>query len=350
MDRIKVGLIGCGWWATVNHLPLLKQREDVEVVSACGLNEAVLERAQASFGIRHTTTDYRELLDQPVDAVIVTSPHRLHYEHARAALERKLHVMCEKPMTLRGSEAWELVRLARMSDRILLVPYGWHYKPFIQEAKRWLDEGTVGQVEYVLCHMASPTKQFFSGNGSVPSSFTPTIATPDASTWQVKSLGGGYAHGQISHSAALMFWLIGLDAHEVTCQMSSPASDVDMYDAAIVKFTNGGLAVVSGAATLPEDDKFQIDIRIFGTKGVLLLDVERERLELRLHTGGNRLAEIPAGAGSYSCEQPPNTFIDLILGKGYNCSPGEVAAKSVELVDAMHESAETHKPVVIRRG
>lgn len=349
MHKIRIGFIGCGWWATFNHMPLLKQRADVELVSACGLDEVVLEKARARFEFRHTTTDYRELLEQDLDAVVVSSPHSLHYEHAKAALERGLHVMCEKPMTLLASEAWDLVDLARRNQRILLVPYGWHYKPWIKTAKEWMEEGALGEVEYLMCHMASPTKEFFSGKGGVPSSFSPTIAQPDLSTWQIKHLGGGYAHGQVTHSAALMFWLVGLDAQQVICQTSSPHSGVDMYDAAIVRFTTGALATLSGAATLPQEDKFQIDLRIFGSKGVLLLDLERERLELRLHEGAHRSVEVPAGAGAYSCEGPPNAFVDLILGNGYNYSPGDVAAKSVELVDAMHRSAERHAPVVIQR-
>lgn len=258
--------------------------------------------------------------------------------------------MCEKPMALRASEAWDLVELARRNSRILLVPYGWNYKPWVRTAKEWMLEGALGEVEYLMCHMASPTKQLFSGNGSVPSSFSPTIAQPDLSTWQVKSLGGGYAHGQLTHSTALMFWLLGLDAREVICQTTSPQSGVDMYDAAVVRFTTNALATLSGAATLPQEDKFQIDLRVFGNKGVLLLDMERERLELRLHEGAHRSVEVPAGAGAYSCEQPPNAFIDLILGTGHNCSPGEIAAKSVELVEAMYRSAETRAPVVIERN
>ena len=57
--------------------------------------------------------------------------------------------------------------MAAENQRTLLVPYGWNYKPFSQEAKRLMDEGAVGDVEYALCHMASPTKEFFGAGGSV---------------------------------------------------------------------------------------------------------------------------------------------------------------------------------------
>ena len=90
------------------------------------------------------------------DGIVVASPHTLHYEHAHAALERGLHVMCEKPMTTNAAEARQLVQLAEDKGVHLLVPYGWHYKEFVQQAKRLMDDGAVGDIEYVLCHMASP--------------------------------------------------------------------------------------------------------------------------------------------------------------------------------------------------
>ena len=59
------------------------------------------------------TPQAEELVNYPgLDAVLVTSPHTLHYEHARLALQRGLHVLCEKPMCTRGEDARELVRLA----------------------------------------------------------------------------------------------------------------------------------------------------------------------------------------------------------------------------------------------
>lgn len=275
----------------------------------------------------------------------MSSPHDLHYEHARAALERGLHVMCEKPMTLHASEAWDLISLARKQQRHLLIPYGWHYKGFIQEAKKikkMMMDGAVGEVEYVLCHMASPTKEFFAGGSAqVPNRWPATLSAPEPSTWQDKHRGGGYGYGQVTHSSALMLWLTGLRVHEVSCRMTSPNSKVDMYDGATLKFEGGAIGTISGAATLPDGDPFQIDLRIFGDRGVLLLDVEagHERLRLRRHDGQHREIPVAKGEGAYSCEGPPNRFIDLIQGHGINNSPGEVAARSVEIIEAFYVSA-----------
>lgn len=346
MDKVRIGFIGAGWWATANHMPVLARRDDVEMAGVCRLGAEMPQAVKEKFNFPFATEDYHELLEQDLDGVVVTSPHHLHYEHARAALLSGRHVMCEKPMTLKAEQAWELVNLAKERNLHLLIPYGWHYKPYIQQAKQLMEEGLVGNIEYVLCHMASPTKELFGGSGQAPEQPVETFTQPEPSTWQVKEHGGGYAHGQITHSSGLMFWLTGLRAKEVTARMSSVNASVDMYDAATVTFDNGAIGVVSGAATLPPDVKFQLDVRVFGSEGVLTLDVDRERLDLFRHDGKHRKISVEPGAGDYSCEGPPNRFVELIKGEGRNDSPGEVGARSVELLDAMFESvAEGGVPV-----
>lgn len=337
--KVRLGFIGAGWWATVNHMPILKARDDVELVAVSRRDPALLAEVQREFGFEHALTDYRELLQLGLDGVVVSSPHAAHHEHALDALRAGSHVLCEKPMTLDPAQAWELVGEARDRDLHLLVPYGWHYKPFIIEAKRLMDEGAVGDIEYALCHMASPTKGFFAGGGGPPQRWEATISAPDPGTWQLPERGGGYAHGQVTHSSALLFWLSGLRASRVSALMTRPGSRVDMYDAAAVEFEGGAIGSISGAATLPDEDKFQVDLRIFGSEGVMLLDVERERLEFRRHDGNHISVDVPPGDGDYTCDTPPERFVELIRRRGRNDSPGDVAARTVELIDAMHRSA-----------
>ena len=53
----------------------------------------------------------------------------------------------------------------------------------------------------------------------------------------------------------------------------------------VVRFADGATASLSGASTLPKGQPVQIDLRIFGSEGMLVLDIERERLELRRRDG-----------------------------------------------------------------
>jgi predicted dehydrogenase len=339
MAKVRIGFIGAGWWATTNHIPLLAQHPNVEMVGVCRLGKEMLQRIQDEFNIPFGTEEYAELLAQGLDGVVVTSPHHLHYEHARAALLAGCHVMVEKPMTLKAADAWALVELAHARNLQIIVPYGWHYTPYIQQAKQLMDDGIVGQIEHVMCHMASPTKALFGGSGAPPAEHAADFLAPDPKTWQVKEHGGGYAHGQITHASGLMFWLTGLRAEEVSARIATVGAPVDMYNAATLRFANGALGVVSGAATLPDHVKFQLDIRIFGSEGLLLLDIERARMQVFRHDGKQIALDLPADAGAYSCDGPPARFVELIQGHGRNDSPGEVAARSVELIDAMFRSA-----------
>ena len=347
-QKVRLGFIGAGWWATANHMPLLAQRDDVELTAVCRLGADELRQVKEKFGFRFATEDAAELVDHPgLDAVIVSSPHTLHYEHAKRSLENGLHVLCEKPMCTRGDQARELVALATRKGRHLLVPYGWHYKPFVQQAKRWMDEGAVGTVQYVLCHMASPIRDLLQHGHfqaeRVSGQAGGVLFQPDPTTWADPQVaGGGYGHAQLSHSTGMLFWLTGLEPESVYALMANGPARVDLYDALSVRFRGGAIGTVSGAGTIPpgEQAKYQVDLRIFGTEGLLMLDCERARLELRRHDGRTERLDLAPDAGAYSCEGPPHNFVDLILGKtAVNSAPGEAAARSVGLLDAAYRSA-----------
>jgi predicted dehydrogenase len=337
--RIRLGFIGAGWWATSNHMPILVARPDVELVAVCGLGRENLERVCERFGFAHATEDYRELLTLDLDGVVVSSPHIRHFEHARAALQAGRHVMVEKPMTTRANEAWELVNLARQKNLHLLVPYGWNYKPFVEQAARHVAGGAIGDVEHVLCHMASPIRDLLGGRhfAAADSAFI----HPDPRTWADPEVaGGGYGHSQLSHATGMLFFLTSLRAASAFALMTTSGAAVEINDAIAVRFENGAIGAISGTAAVPDGQKYQVDVRLFGTEGMLLLDVERERMELRRRDGRDVTETIPASLGDYTCEGPPNRFVDLIQGTASsNNSSGEMAARSVELLDAAYRSA-----------
>ncbi len=343
--KARIGFIGAGWWATSNHMPLLAARDDVEMAAVCRLGADELAQVQERYGFHMATQDFRELLEVDLDGVIVASPHTLHFEHARAVLERGLHLMCEKPMTTRAAHARELVELARARGVTLLVPYGWHHKPFVQRAKALMDNGAVGRIEYVLCHMASPIRGLLSGQDldidDVSGGSEAPLFSPDPATWaDPDRAGGGYGHAQISHSSGMLFWLTGLRAERVFSVMSAPGSRVDLYDAVTVRFADGAIGTVSGAGSVPTDQTFQVDLRIFGDEGMLLLDCERARLELKRHDGAHEIVDVDPASGGYQCDGPPANFVDLVLGRTEtNWSPGEAAMRGVEMLDAAYRSA-----------
>ena len=345
-SKARIGFIGAGWWATSNHMPVLQARDDVDLVGVCRLGADELRQIQDRFGFPYATEDYRELLnDCELDAVVVASPHTLHCEHAAAAMEKDLHVMCEKPIATTAADARRLVELARQRNLHLLVPYGWHYKDFVQRARELMADGAIGDIEFVLCHMASPIRGLLRGEqfdvAEVSGQSGTNLFNPAPSTWADPTIaGGGYALAQMSHSAGMMYWLSELRAQTVYSVMSTSDSAVEMYDVLTVTFTSGAIGTVSGAGTVPEDQTFQVDLRFFGTEGMLLVDCERARMHLRRHDGKHEVADVPDDGGYYECSGPPDNFVDLVLGKTeVNSAPGEAAMRAAEMLDAAYRSA-----------
>ena len=347
-NKARLGFIGAGWWATANHMPVLAARDDVEMTAVCRLGADELQQVKQRFGFKHATEDYRKLLELDLDAVVVTSPHTLHHEHALAAIRRGLPVMVEKPLTTSAAHARELVSEARKRGVEVLVPYGWHYKPFVQEAKRRMDARAVGKIEFVLCHMASPIRALLEGKPflSTGGGAGGVMFQPGADTWAdpVKA-GGGYALAQMAHSAGMAFFLTGLQAEEVSGLTSSPTSKVELYDAFNVRFKGGAIGTFSGAGNMPSDKGFQLDIRVFGTEGVLDIDLERARMEVQRHDGKHYKMALPEDAGAYDCLGPPGNFVDLVLGKTkINWAPGEAGMRAIEMIDAAYRSANSGRP------
>lgn len=340
--KVRVGFIGAGNWAVYNHIPLLKARDDVELAAVCTLGAAALARVKTQFGFEFATENYRELLARPLDAVVISTPHGLHYTHALAALQAGCHVLVEKPMALRAAEAWHLARVAREMQRHLMIPYGWHYTPMALEAKALIEQ--VGQIEFAQCHMASALRALYSGQ---PWPYTVEHAPdPEYQTYgDPATAGGGQGMAQLSHSVALLLWLTGLRAAEVFAFMSGPGAKVDLYDAISIRFVGGAIGAISGAGTLPPSKpRHQLDVRIFGSEGVLLLDLERERLELLCDDGQHIYRPFEPGAGAYACDGPLNRFVDLVRGRqAENLSPGELGARAVEVLDAAYRSAASGK-------
>jgi predicted dehydrogenase len=163
---------------------------------------------------------------------------------------------------------------------------------------------------------------------------------PPASTWADPKRAGGFGWGQLVHPLGLMFRIVDLEPREVFAVTGQSPANVDYYDAAVARFAGGATATLSGAATLPKGRPVQIDLRIFGSEGMLLIDIERERLELRRRDGRDEVAPLKAGDGAYVCEEPLSVLVDLCLGrKTENGAPGLVGQRAVEVLDAMYRSA-----------
>ncbi|MFN8388055.1 MAG: Gfo/Idh/MocA family oxidoreductase [Anaerolineales bacterium] len=109
---VRIGIIGTSYWVDGFHLPILENYSNVLVTSLCGRNQTRTEELARKFGVGKSFTDYRRMLDEDLDAIIICTPEDQHYAMTIAALDKGLHILCEKPMAFTADEALEMYRKA----------------------------------------------------------------------------------------------------------------------------------------------------------------------------------------------------------------------------------------------
>lgn len=347
-EKTKIGIIGAGWWAIDNHLPILKAAPDVELRGVCRLGREELEDIVSRFGFAFGTEDYRELLeDKEMDGVIVASPHHFHAEHAIAALQAGYHVLVEKPASVNLGEALALRKAASESGKQLLVPHGWNWRAYSTTARDWIADGKLGAIRHLSLQMGSPAEDLFTGHGWTGAASA--HFAPDPKTWSDPAASGGYAWGQLPHLLGLLFLTVpDLEPDRVFGQMRAGPTGSDLFDAGVLRFNGAILASISGAATVPPQAPFQIDIRIFGTDGMILIDLAGERVELWRNDGERAAHPLTPGEGGYICREPVEAFIELCRGKQVeNRADADLALKCTRIIEGLYISASSGKAVQV---
>jgi len=335
--KLRAAVIGAGWFAAQNHIPVLAGRPEVVLDGVCRLGASDLARVKSHFGFAFASQDPAEVLARDPDIVVVASPHRFHYEHAAAALRAGAHVLCEKPMTLDPAEAWALVDLARACDRHLLIANSYNYLPQVDALRQRIAGGAIGTLEHAMCSFVSVTRDVFTGARGL-SKWDDTFFRPERSTWQDPAAGGGFAYGQLSHSLALMFFLTGTIPESVGA-MTVEQDGVDIADAAMLRLRGGAVASISGSVAMPETGRALMRIFLCGSGGVALAEFDRNIGEIRTNDAPPERLALGPTDWQVRSDGPVHALVDLALGRGTNLSPGDIGARTTATVAAMLASA-----------
>lgn len=151
MEKIKIGIIGCGGIANGKHMPSLAQLDDVEMVAFCDIIREKAEAAAQKFGTPDAKVyeDYKELLADPsITVVHVCTPNRAHSFITVDALNAGKHVMCEKPMAINSAEAKKMLDAAERTGKKLTIGYQNRQNDASLALKAEADKGTFGDIYY----------------------------------------------------------------------------------------------------------------------------------------------------------------------------------------------------------
>lgn len=148
--KVRIGIIGTGGIANV-HARYYKQLPNVELVAGTDIIKENVEEFAKKWGIpeKNIFTDYKEMIESvEMDAVSITTPHKLHAEPTIFALKRGLHVLVEKPMASTGQEAYEMYKASLEVKRILMVGFQTRFAPELIAARKIVRSGFLGEFYY----------------------------------------------------------------------------------------------------------------------------------------------------------------------------------------------------------
>ena len=148
MDRIKVGIIGCGRIFLRNHAPYYEEPTSrAEIVAVADLNGASAAK-QANRFDADPYIDYRRLLDRrDIDAVDVACHPAPHRDITLAAAGAGKHILTEKPMCLNVAQGDEMVAAAEGAGVLLQVAYTMRFDPAYMKLKQLLEDGALGRLQ-----------------------------------------------------------------------------------------------------------------------------------------------------------------------------------------------------------
>ncbi|MFN2544948.1 MAG: Gfo/Idh/MocA family protein, partial [Actinomycetota bacterium] len=148
MNRVGVGVIGLGYWGP-NLVRNFTKHVDCEVVAVADRDEQRLGSVLRAYpGITGYADGSDLMADERVEAVVIASPVRTHFQLAAEALERGKHVLVEKPLTATVKEAKELVALSRIRKLTLMVDHTFIYTGAVQKIRELISSGELGTIFY----------------------------------------------------------------------------------------------------------------------------------------------------------------------------------------------------------
>lgn len=350
MKKIRIGVIGAGWWATSAHLPAIQSHPQAELVAVQSRERAKAERIARDFGAKHAATSVEELLAlAEVDAVIIASTPNVHFAQAKAALHSGRHVLLEKPMTFTAAEARELVDLAAAKKLHLVMSCPWHFTRHGIEAQRLIHSGALGEIKMISVLMTNPIDKLLRGTNTSPTHGRDNVyVEPGLGSYSDPAIaGGGQIYCQVSHAAAYLTFLTGLRPAEVFARFDDDGAPNDIYNALTITLENGALVSLASTGATPLAER-NYEVRIFGRQAILQLELWCGTMTMIDFANQRTEFEPLAKEEIYPGQSPALNFIELILGQAANGSPGDLGLASMEIIEAACASAQSGRNEKIR--
>ncbi|MGG1554499.1 Gfo/Idh/MocA family protein [Paenibacillus ferrarius] len=356
MQKVRVGMIGCGGIATGKHLPSLNKIDKVEVVAFFDISEERAKEARDQFGApgaKVYASIQALLADEAVDVVHVCTPNDTHAEISIAALEAGKHVMCEKPMAKTSADARRMVEVAKRIGKKLTIGYNNRFRADSQYLKKIVDEGDLGEIYFAKAH---------------------AVRRRGVPTWGVfldeEKQGGGPLIDIGTHALDLTLWLmnnyeprvvLGTAYHKLSRKENAANSwgpwdpakfTVEDSAFAMIVMKNGATVMVEASWALNTLDAKEAKSTLCGTEGgadmqdgLRINGEKHSRLYVNQLQFEAKGADFYAGKKESMQDKEIRLWIDAVLNDTQPVVTPEQACVVSEILEAIYESNRTGKAV-----
>jgi UDP-N-acetyl-2-amino-2-deoxyglucuronate dehydrogenase len=242
MNKIKIGLLGCGRISQFHLNALKEQAETYEIVAVA---DGLSERAQTMATQYHAKAylSLEEMLkSEKLDLVVLCTPSGLHPAQAKVCAAANVACLSEKPFGCFYQEALDVVEFFEQRKVPLFVVHQNRYNPTVQKVRKWFEEGRLGKLYLIQANVFWQRPQSYY----------------DAETWRGKrDLDGGAFMNQASHYVDLVQWFGG-DIESVKSEVATLGRAIDCEDtgAAVIRFKSNAIGVIAvSMLTYPENQE-----------------------------------------------------------------------------------------------
>ncbi len=306
---MKFGVVGLGNHAVNRVIPAIVESGN-EVTAVTTQNEQKGNDVSSKYNCVYSKT-LQEMLAQDIDAVYIGSPNFLHYDHARKCLLKDKHVLVEKQMTLRSTDAKELINIA--AERKLKIGVGFHlrFQSGIDEIKKELEGEEILEINGRWCHESSHS-----------------IPTEDTKWWtEQEKVGGGSIMGTGVHVIDTILYFFGKFPRKVTAFRIPDQKIIDESMMVNMQFEHGFANAFSSREIKPIANDLNV---LTKNKNIVCRNFFSTGSPLSLYVNGDKVSE-PEIVNPYAGEI--SGFKELVFGNSSKIATGNDGYRVVRIVE-----------------
>jgi len=328
MSQVRLAMIGCGGNSS-GHARVMNQNPDVQIVATCDVNTEIsnsyIDRNLSDLEPRPQAFDNLDLMLAEIapNAVLISTPHTLHFEQGMKALEAGCHVLMEKPMVTDADDAYTLAAKVEETGKVLVIGYNTPCTANFYYLREQIRNQSLGKLELIIGYLSQNWKRGTAG------------------AWRQNPAlsGGGQAYDSGAHLLNSLCWSVENNVAEVFAFIDNHGTQVDINSSINVHFESGVFASIVVSGNCPSDsshmtyifDGGRIDIDGWGGGWIKVFE-------------GSKQIENPLITEEMNAGGPDKNFIDAIMGRAEPRTTPLNGIIQSELMDAIYESGRTGQP------